>query len=191
MPATTPFLSAPEWIPEVAIIDAMFAININPLRQHKSLEQYAYLLFGQFVISHYQHGTNEVHLVFDNPQSVALNPKDCEHKQMYSHAINTAKEHNHIVFTPESAVPRPWRECLECSQCKRSLVEALGWVYLHTAQSHLRDGQTLVLAGCFAGEAQDDAWVITGGCIMPQSTQIYQSNAQEADMRIWRHATQT
>ena len=70
-------------------------------------------------------------------------------------------------------------------------MEALGWVYMRTAQSHLRDGQTLVLAGCFAGEAQDDAWVITGGCIVPQSTQIYQSNAQEADMRVWRHATQT
>ena len=106
--------------------------------------------------------------------SVAFNPKDCEHKQRYSRAINTAKDHNHMVFTPKSAVPRPWRECLECTQCKRSLVKALGWVYLHTAQSYLRDGQTLVLAGCFAGEAQDDARVITGGCIMPQSTQIYQ-----------------
>ena len=29
--SNTPFLSAPEWIPEVAILDAMFAININPL----------------------------------------------------------------------------------------------------------------------------------------------------------------
>ena len=70
-------------------------------------------------------------------------------------------------------------------------MEALGLVYLRTAQSHLRDGQTLVLAGCFAGETQDDLWVITGGCIMPQSTQIYQSNAQEADMLVWRHATNT
>ena len=101
MPATTPFLSAPEWIPEVAIIDAMFAININPLRQHKSLEQYAYLLFGQFVIPHYQHGTNEVHLVFDNPQRVAFNPKDCEHKRRYSRAINTAKSTT-ILHSPQN-----------------------------------------------------------------------------------------
>ena len=113
----------------------MFAININPLRQHKFLEQYAYLLFGQFVIPHNQHGTNEVHLVFDNPQRVAFNPKDCEHKRRYSRAINTAKEHNHIAFTPESAVPRPWREYLECSQCKRSLVEPLGWVLAYSTKS--------------------------------------------------------
>ena len=83
----------------LAILDAIFAININPLQQHKSLEQYAYLLFGQFVIPHYQRGTNEVHLVFDNPQRLAFNPKDCEHKRRYSRAIDTAKEHNHIVFT--------------------------------------------------------------------------------------------
>ena len=107
---STPFMSAPEWIPEVAVIDAMFAINTNPLRQHKTLEQYAYLLFRQFVIPHYQHGTNEVHLVFDHPGRVDFNPKDCEHKRRYGQTKSTAKEHNHITFTPQSAIPRPWRE---------------------------------------------------------------------------------
>jgi len=190
-PDSTPFMSAPEWIPEVAILDAMFAINTNPLRQHKTLEQYAYLLFRQFVIPHYQHGTNEVHLVFDHPGRVDFNPKDCEHKRRYGQAKSTAKEHNHITFTPQSAIPRPWREYLECKQCKRSLVEALGLVYLRTASHQLREGQILVLAGCFSGEAQDDGWVITGGCSVPEPTQAYRSNAQEADMRVWRHATQT
>ena len=45
VPGTTPFLSAPEWIPDVAIPDAMFAININPLRQHKSFKRYTCLFF--------------------------------------------------------------------------------------------------------------------------------------------------
>lgn len=55
VPETTP---SPEWVPEVVIINAMFSININPLRQHKTIEQYANLLLRQFVIPYYQHGTN-------------------------------------------------------------------------------------------------------------------------------------
>ena len=190
-PNTTPFMSTPEWIPEVAILDAMFAINTNPLRQHKTLEQYAYLLFRQYCVPHYQHGTNEVHLVFDHPGRVDFNPKECEHKRRYSRGSSTAKEHAHVTFTPQSTIPRPWREYLDCRQCKRSLVEALGWVYLRTATHHFKDGQVLVLAGCFSGERQDDAWVLTGGSSIPEPTHMYTSNALEADMRVWRHATQT
>ena len=37
----TSFVSAPPWIPQVAMFDAMFAINTKPLRQHKTIEQYA------------------------------------------------------------------------------------------------------------------------------------------------------
>ena len=44
-------------------------------------------------------------------------------------------------------------------------METLGWVNLHTAKDHLRDGQVLVLAGCF-------------------------SNSHEADMHVWQHAIQ-
>ena len=190
-PTTTPFLSALEWVPDEAIVDAMFAINTNPLRQHKSIDQYAYFLFRQIVVPHYQIGTKKVHLVFDHPQRLSFNPKDCEHSRRYGQSKSTTKDHNHIKFTPDSAIPRPWREYLECRQCKRSLVEALGWVYLRTAQRYLKEGQVIVLAGCFSGETQDDAWVITGGHSIPQPTHAYKSNAQEADMRVWRHATQT
>ena len=69
-------------------------------------------------------------------------------------------------------------------------METLGWVNLHTAKDHLREGQVLVLAGCFSGESQDDAWVITGDGTLPHTTSRYTSNSQEADMRVWRHATQ-
>ena len=182
-----PFMSALQWIPEVVIIDAMFSINTNPLRQHKSITDYAYLLYKQFVVPHHHAGTKSVHLVFDHPGRLAFNPKDFEHKRRY---CQDKKEHKHIEFTPQSPIPRPWREYLECRICKRSLVEALGLVYLRTACSYLREGQTLVLAGCFSGEAQDDAWVFNGGCSLPEPTRAYTSNAQEADMRLWRHVTQ-
>ena len=40
----TPFLQVLDWIPKVVIIDNMFLIIINPLRQHKLMHQYADLL---------------------------------------------------------------------------------------------------------------------------------------------------
>ena len=70
-------------------------------------------------------------------------------------------------------------------------MEALGWVYLTTVQRYLKKGQLIVLAGCFSGETQDDAYVITGECSTAEITQAYKSNAQEGDMHVWRHATQT
>ena len=94
------------------------------------------------------------------------------------------------MFTPESQIPRPWREYLDCKQCKRSLVQALGLVYLRTAKFLLINNQILVLAGCFNGERQDEAWEITAGSSIPDVNPLYKTNAPEADMRVWRHATQ-
>ena len=82
LPITNPYITVLPWTPEIAILDAMFAININPLRQHKSVTEYANFIFRQFVLRHYQRGTNEVHLVFDNPERHSFNPKYCEHKGM-------------------------------------------------------------------------------------------------------------
>ena len=39
------FLTVLEWVPEVTIIDAMFMINTNPLRQQKTFSHYAEFLF--------------------------------------------------------------------------------------------------------------------------------------------------
>lgn len=72
-----------------------------------------------------------------------------------------------------------------------SLVEALGLAYLQRANSKLKDGQTLILAGCFTGEQQDYVWEITGSQSVPKLTDTFQSNAQEADMCVWRHALQS
>jgi hypothetical protein len=49
----------------------------------------------------------------------------------------------------------------------------------------------MVLAGCFSGENQDNAWKVVGGQDLPECTTTYTSNAQEADMRIWRHVSAT
>ena len=67
---------------------------------------------------------------------------------------------------------------------KRSIVEALGLAYLRKAGHQLTRGQSFILAGCFSGEQQDMAWEIEHGRI-PKPITSFQSNAQEADMRVW------
>ena len=58
----------------------------------------------------------------------------------------------------------------------------------------LQQGQLLVLAGCFSGENQHTATVITGGdaregeSTYPSPDESYKSSALEVDQRIWRHA---
>ena len=53
----------------------------------------------------------------------------------------------------------------------------------------------LVLAGCFSGSTQGECstWLVqaTEVSIIPEPAPQYQSNAEEADARIWRHAKQS
>ena len=186
IPETTPFLSSLPWVPQVVIIDGMFAININPLRKHKTIAEYAQFIFKQFAEPRFEQGTQEVHFLFDHPNRLPFNPKFWEHRKRYAKA-NT--NHTHIAaLTPQSKIPRPWREHLNCGQCKRSIIEALGYAYLRS--NYLQQDQRFIIAGCFTGDNQDHAWTMTSGAI-PDTTTQFDSNAMESDMRIWRHALQS
>ena len=59
----------------------------------------------------------------------------------------------------------------------------------------VRPGQYLVLEGCFSGSSQGEcsAWLVqaTEVSLIPEPAPQYQSNAEEADARIWRHAKQS
>lgn len=67
-------------------------------------------------------------------------------------------------------------------------MEALGLAYLRRAHSKLRDGQTLILAGCFSGELQDYVWEVSSQPV-PKLAEMNQSNALEADMSLEAHFT--
>lgn len=51
-------------------------------------------------------------------------------------------------------------------------------------------GYKLVLAGCFGGEATNTAWLVQNSTI-PQPLPEYSTNAEETDLRIWRHVFKT
>ena len=131
-----------------------------------------------------------MHFCFDKPKQHQFNAKECEQQRRDQVCKSDLECHNHIEFTPHTAIPRPWQEYVQCRQCKRALIEALGLVYLQTGRFSLYPGQKLVFSGCFSGNAEDTAWVIVKGSL-PQPEPIYSSSAQEADMRVWRHAVQS
>ena len=175
-----------EWVPEIVIIDAMFLINTKPLRRTKTIAHYGQ---QRFALKYYQAGVSEVHLIFDEPGRQAFNPKVFEHSKRDQKSIS--KIHEHVTFTPDAATPSTWRDYIECRQCKRSLIKAIGLSYLKKGRLMLRQGQTLVIAGCFSGEGENNnVWIIHAHSI-PESTSRYTSNAEEADMRIWCHATRS
>ena len=126
-------------------------------------------------------------MVFDHPGRHNFNPKECEQRRR-DDSHKQKEHHTHIQFTQQTSIPNPWREYLQCHECKCSLIEAIGLSYLQTARCKLQSGQQLILAGCFSGTAEDTAWKITADDLLPQPEPIYRSCAQEADMRVWRHA---
>ena len=177
------------WNPQAVIIDGMFLINCKPLRHTSTVEEYATLLFNHFVLPHYQAGAVEVHLVFYTPSKQSFSPKCYERiRRDQSHPSTS---HNHISFTPSTKVPQVWRAYLECRQCKRSIIEAVGLAYIQSARFQLQQHQYFILSGCMSENTDDVSWVVSGGNSLPVTDLKYSSNAEEADMRIWRHATQT
>ena len=59
---------------------------------------------------------------------------------------------------------------LDCRECKRSIVEAIGLSLLQQGQSLLRGTQKLVITGCFSGENENDAWSLSLNEPIPELT---------------------
>ena len=169
------------WSPEVVIMDSMFLIQCNPLRQTMD---YAKLILNRFALQHYQAGVREVHLVFDAPSNDYFNPKMYEQSRRDS---TCESFHEHVHFEPCTKVPKSWRTCIECRQCKRSIIEAIGLSYIQIARFIIGHDKQLVLAGCFSGKDNNIPIVISGSEALPTPNPIYKSCSMEADMRIWRH----
>ncbi len=152
------------------------------------------LLFDRFVLEHFQAGVREVHLLFDKPSAQEFNSKEFEHaRRDVGKSKNTHKQHEHISFSPQTPTPQLWCDYIQCRECKRSIVEAIGLSYLQKGWVFLHQNQTLILAGCFSGEGENDAWIIHPSDVstIAEPLTAYQSNAVKADARIWRHATTT
>ena len=68
-------------------------------------------------------------------------------------------------------------------------MEAIGLFYLRKGHLLLIKEQQLILAGCVFGTSAPCAWLMRSD-ELPETLSLYNSNAQEADTRIWCRATQ-
>lgn len=129
------------WLPQVVIIDSMFLINTKPLRQTKTPANYARLIFDRFALQHLKAGASEVHFVFDNPGQQPFNPKQFEHGRRDC-TQKTTSHHQHISFTPETALPQAWPEYIGCRLCKCSIVEGIGLTFFKQGSYMVRPGKS-------------------------------------------------
>ena len=109
-----------KWVPEVAIFEGMFLIQTLPIPNMGCMREYVEILLGKSVYPHLNARVSEVHVVFDNPSSLAETPKDVEHKKRDS---NQKESFNYecVPFSSESAIPNRWRDVLSCRLCKKAL----------------------------------------------------------------------
>ena len=68
--------------------------------------------------------------------------------------------------------------------CKRSIIEAIGLLYIQSARFIIGQNKRLVLAGCFSGEENNVPIVISGDEALPTPDLRYKTCAMEADMQI-------
>ena len=127
-----------------------------------------------------------MHLIFDTERRHQFNPKCFEH-QRRSDKGSSSNEHHHIAFTTVTNVPQNWRLFIQCRECKRSIIQALGLSYLQTARFKLLHDPKLILAGCFTHATDTNPLIIYGNGSLPEQITEYRTNAEEADI-IWRHA---
>ena len=146
------------WNAQAVIIDGMFLVNTTPLRRNRTIDDYSKMLLGRFAIVHYKAGTAQVHIIFDKPIEGNFLPKMFERQRRDVIECN----HMHIVFTPDTPIPNGWRKYIDCRQCKRSIIEAVGAAYLRSARFMLFPNQILIISGCFSGDGSNQAWVIKG-----------------------------
>ena len=78
------------WSPSVVVLDGMFLLNTNPLRQTNNVTSYANLLFNQFIKPHYLKGASTVHLILITPADSDLIPKNLNKKREMTERENKA-----------------------------------------------------------------------------------------------------
>ena len=174
------------WIPDTVIIDGMFLIYTNPIPNTK-MADYVLFLLARYAVYYLQKGVNEIHIIFDNPGRISDHPKCIEHKQRDS---GIADHQTHYTFDDNTKAPSKWSEVLKCRECKRAAVKYVGDCILRKATTILTQDQRIYVAGHLDGQEGDLAYYSTcnSSCAIDLTLTC---NAEEADTRMWLHASKT
>ena len=174
------------WVPDTTIVEGMFLINITPWSAHKNIGDYAEFLLKQHIIPHFRNGSNEVHLLFDDPECQVQSPKYFERQRRDQ--LNPVSSNHHCTdFTKDLIIPPKWRETvLNCRKYKRNLVCFLSQFFLEAIKNRLNPNQRFVTAGGLDGTLRNKAMSVTQRHT-PQCEPQLTCNAEESDTRIWLH----
>ena len=175
-------------VPDLVVIDGMFVINTAPLMRH-TFADYASFLARRYGGTYFSKGVRCVDVVFDHPNHSGFSLKQAERDRRDGAMSGIEcgyKEHG--TFTSSSSLPSKWQEFLKCRVCKCRLVVLLCDGLLRQVVPLLKPQSSLITAGGFEGQRQDQAWSVTIelGC---QPHPELTSSWEEADMRIWLFAT--
>ncbi len=175
------------WRPQCSITEGMFIINTKPLGSHKILADYARFLLTRFIVTQFNKGSYEVHVMFDKPDKLESAPKYFEHTRRDASA-KVAEGHCCNPLSSTTKIPcSTWRKnFINCRYCKRTLVKFLCQYFLHNIQTHLQPQQTRYVAGGFEDPASDTVWSVTG-TNRAQPRPQFTCNAGETDTRLWLH----
>ena len=118
-------------------------INTTPLGSHKILGDYAVFTVKRFILVQLHRGSNEVHIIFDNPGQLERTPKQFEQSRR-DKAAKVSPDHCCDEFHNTKIPCGKWRETfLNCRACKRNLVKFLGKYILDSICKHLQSHQTV------------------------------------------------
>ena len=110
-------------------------------------------------IVHYLHqGSNDVHIVFNNPGRINDHPKCVEHKHRDGGFVG---HQSHCTFSDDTKAPNKWSEVLKCRECKRAAVKYVGDGILRFIPTFLTSNQKVVVAGHHDGKEGDLAYYST------------------------------
>lgn len=184
------FVNSLPWVPQCSVLEGMFLINTVPLGTHKTLADYARFLMSRYIMTQFNKGSHEVHVIFDNPGRLPNTPKSFEQARRDKTA-KVVDNHHCDEMISTTTLPKRWRENLiHCRTCKRALVKFLTQYFQTNICMFLQPNQTLYVAGAFEDQISDTAWYVSKNS-QPQPDPKYTCNAEEADTRVWLHIRHT
>ena len=184
------------WKADCVILEGMFLINSGPSNVHKTFRDYTLHLVHRGIVPRLCKGAREVHVVFDHPGRNQNSAKELERQRRDDAALEApsmAVDFPDIIL-PETSIPEgsssKWNTTILANRpVKRKIVNFLSRDLLIVGQQYLKMGQTLITAGGYDGELQDQARGSTSTeiCSYPQ----FSSNHEESDSRVWYHCLQS
>ena len=59
------------WIPDLVNLEGMFLIHTKPLHGNKNMKDHGNFLMRRFIVPYFKKGSQEIHLLFDDPREAA------------------------------------------------------------------------------------------------------------------------